>query len=254
VLFTVLGIPNDPGVWQGLLAWQGAIVAAHDPTQTIAVRSAGATCSMALRTFLTGLVIRCRRDPAAATGMLGEVSRSIGDDLTADDVAASFQDLVVAGYLSTTWLIASGLARLDANPDQLKALRADAGLMPGAIQEILRIDGPVQVVDRAAAVDTELGGTALKAGDRLGVVVGSADHDPSVFSSPEQFDIRRDEQPSVGFGAGIHTCIGAPLVALVGPVAMSALLALPELAVDGLAQWQADPYLRGLANLPVRVG
>jgi cytochrome P450 len=254
LLFTVLGIPNDPGVWAGLRAWQGAVVAAHDVTQTPAVRAAGATVTMALRTFLTGLVKRCVSDPASATGMLGTVCVSIGDDLTIDDVAASFQDLIIAGYLSTSWLIASGMVQLLDNPDQMKALRDDPALMPGAIQEMLRFDGPVQVVDRAAAVDTVLGGTPLKAGDKLGVVVGSADHDPSVFPSPERFDIRRDNTRGLGFGAGIHTCIGAPLAVRVAPVAIAKLLAVPELAVDGLAQWQSDPYLRGLVNLPVRVG
>jgi cytochrome P450 len=178
----------------------------------------------------------------------------ISPDLTLEAVAASFQDLVVAGYLSTTWLIASGMRQLLTNPAELELLRAQPDLIHGAVEEMLRYDDPVQVVDRVAAVDTEIGGVALKAGDKLGLVVGSADHDPSAFDAPEAFRVSRENAGRMGFGAGIHHCIGAPLVQLMAPVALAALLELPGLAVDGLAQWQTDPYLRGMVNLPVRLG
>jgi cytochrome P450 len=257
-VFTILGIPNDEAglVWPGLVAWQDAIARAHDVTQSLAVRGAGVTCAMALRTYLTGLIRRCVEDPGSATGMLAEVCPQIdGSSLTVEDVAASYQDLIVAGYLSTTWLIASGMRQLLSNPDQLALLSADAGLIDGAVEEVLRYDDPVQVVDRVVAADVSLGGVALRAGDRLGLVVGSADHDPEVFPEPESFDIAREGAGRMGFGAGIHTCIGAPLVRLMAPVALQTLLTgLPSLAINGLAQWQTDPYLRGMVNLPLRVG
>src|SRR3954470_21976189 len=135
-------MPEDPLTRQTLLSWQGAIVAAHNAGAAPATLAAGMTCTMALRTFLRALTLRSQRDPASAAGMLGIVVGSVGDDLSADDVAASFQDLVIAGYLSTTWLIASGISQLLSHPDQLAALRADPTLMPNAIQEMLRFDGP----------------------------------------------------------------------------------------------------------------
>jgi cytochrome P450 len=254
VVFRILGVPDEPGVWSGLIAWQDAIARAHDITQSLGVRAAGATCGMALRTFLTGLIRRSLRDPASATGMLAIVCPQIDGELTVEDVAASFQDLVVAGYLSTTWLIASGVRRLLAHPEQVAALRDDPALIAGAVDEVLRYDDPVQVVDRMAAVDTTLAGVALKPGDKLGLVVGSANHDPEAFAAPEDFDITRSEAGRIGFGAGDHHCIGGPLVRLMAPVALQSLLTLPGLAVDGLAQWQTDPYLRGMVNLPLRVG
>ncbi len=254
VLFTILGIPDDPIMRSGLLGWQGAIATAHDITQSPGVRMNGATCGMALRTYLTGLIRSYQKDPSSARGMLAIVVPEVSADLTVEVVAASFQDLVVAGYLSSTWLIASGMRQLLSNPEQLALVQGKPKAMQGAVEEMLRYDDPVQVVDRIAAVDTVLGGVSLRAGDKLGLVIGSADHDPAAFEAPEEFRISRKNAGRIGFGAGIHHCIGAPLVGLMAPVALSALLELPGLAVDGLAQWQTDPYLRGMVNLPVRLG
>jgi cytochrome P450 len=88
---------------------------------------------------------------------------------------------------------------------------------------------------------------------RVTAVVGSGDHDPSVFPDPEAFLIQRTGEAHMAFGDGIHYCIGAPLVRLVAPVALQMLLAeFPNLALDGVPQWQTDPYLRAVTNLPLR--
>jgi cytochrome P450 len=250
VLFSILGIPDDPAVWQGLRAWVTAIVAAHDVTQSMPVHAAGATCAMALHTFMTGLVIDARRTPRA--GLIGAMCDAIGDDLTAEDVQVCCADFLVAGYLSTTYLIGTGIRNLLADPHAAQAVRDDPSLLPAAVEEMLRFDAPAQLADRVAAVDTELGGTPLRAGDHVTAVLGSADHDPEAFASPEKFRIARKDEGQMSFGAGIHHCIGAPLVRLVAPVAIGALMALPGLTVDGLAQWQTDPYLRGPVSLPLR--
>jgi cytochrome P450 len=219
----------------------------------MSVRGAGATCAMALHQFLAGLVREYQQN-GGGPGVIGELCTMIGDDLTPEDVHMSCFDFVVAGYLSTTYLIASGIRSLLANPDQLEALRDDPAKMAGAIEELLRFEPPLQLVDRYAAYDTELGGVALKAGDRVTAVIGSADRDPAAFANPDALQIERADAAQMSFGAGIHYCIGAPLVRLAAPVAMAALIKLPGLAAEGLAQWQTDPYLRGLVNLPLRIG
>jgi cytochrome P450 len=163
-------------------------------------------------------------------------------------------DFLVAGYASTTFLIGTGTRNLLNNPDQLASLRADPTLISGAIEEMLRFDAPAQLVDRCAAVDTDLGGHHFKAGDRVTAVLGSADRDPRVFTTPDQFAINRGQQNHLSFGAGIHYCIGAPLVRLVGPVAFTMLLAaFPDLSIDGTSQWQTDPYLRAVSSLPLKL-
>ena len=252
VLFSILGIPADPMVWQGLLAWISAIVAAHDITQSTSVLAAGGTCVMALQTFIDGLIHQNLKDPQP--GLLGAMCQAVSDDFTTDDVQACCADFLIAGYLSTTFLICTGTRNLLANPEQAKKLRENRGLIGDAVEEMLRFDAPAQLVDRVVAADTELGGVTLKAGDKVTAVLGSADRDPDAFANPDEFRIDRDDRDQLSFGAGIHHCIGAPLVRLAAPVAIGKLMELDGLAVDGLAQWQTDPYLRGMVNLPLSFG
>jgi cytochrome P450 len=252
VLFELLGIPNDPGVWEGLIAWQAAIAAAHDITQSPAVRGGGATCSMALNSFFEGMLLAHRATPAA--GLFAQICDAFASaGLSPQEVQMCACDFLIAGYLSTTFVIGTGTRNLLLNPDQLAALREHPSLVGAAVEEMLRIDGPVQVIDRYAAADTDVGGRRFKRGAKVTAVIGAADHDPSVFTDPDRFLIERPQSSHMSFGAGIHTCIGAPLVRLVAPVAIQLLLAeFPELALDGLVQWQTDPYLRALTSLPLR--
>jgi cytochrome P450 len=245
VLFSILGIPNDEMVWSGLVSWVTAIVAAHDITQTLSVQAAGATCMMALQTYLDGLIRWNLKDPQE--GLIGAMCKH---RLSPADIQACCADFVVAGYLSTTFLICTGIRNLLANPEQAQALR-DSGQIGAAIQEMLRFDAPAQVVDRVVKTDTKLGDVTLKPGDKVTAVLGSADRDPAAFAEPEKFRIDRDNKAQMSFGAGIHHCIGAPLVEKVAPVALGKLLDLRDLTVAGLPQWQTDPYLRGMVNLPL---
>jgi pimeloyl-[acyl-carrier protein] synthase len=252
VLFTLLGIPNTPGMWSSLITWQAAIVAAHDITQTPTVRGAGATCSMALNSYFEGLLLANEKMPAQ--GYFFEICDAFAKaGLSPQEVQMCAIDFLVAGYLSTTFIIGTGIRNLLLNPGQLAALRADPALMGGALEEMLRMDGPVQVIDRYAAVDTELDGRQYKQNSKVTAVVGSADHDPAVFTHPESFQIQRGDEAHLAFGAGIHYCIGAPLARLVAPAAIEQLLgAFPNLALDGIPQWQTDPYLRAVTSLPLR--
>jgi cytochrome P450 len=251
VLFTLLGIPKEPSVWLGLIQWQAAIAAAHDITQSLAVRAGGATCSMALNAYFEGLLLANKAEPAQ--GLFAQICDAFANaGLSNQEVQMCAVDFLVAGYLSTTFIIGTGVRNLLLNPEQLAALRADPSLMPNAVEEMLRMDGPVQVIDRYAAVDTEIDGRPYPQNAKVTAVVGSADHDPSVFADPETFLIQRTNENHMAFGAGIHYCIGAPLVRLVAPVALQALLTeFPNLALAGDPQWQTDPYLRAVTNLPL---
>jgi cytochrome P450 len=256
VLFTLLGIPNDkehhPGVWEGLIAWQAQIAAAHDITQSPLVKLGGATSSMALTTFFEAMLLQ---EPSK-TGLFGKLVKAFKNaGLSEQDVQVSAFDFVVAGYLSTTFIIGTGTRNLLENPDELLELRNNPALMPGALEEMMRYDGPVQIVDRMAAEDTQLGEHKFKKYDKVIVVVGSANRDPDKFRYPDRFLIARggEQDEHLGFGWGIHHCIGAPLVRLVAPVAFEMLLEkFPKLALAGQPQWQTDPYLRAVTNLPLQ--
>ncbi len=257
VLFTLLGIPNEgehAGVWEGLIAWQAAIATAHDVTQPVAVQLTGANSLMALNSFFEGMLLERRSTATPPEGLftrMCEAFQNAGLSLPQIQVCAC--DLVIAGYLTTTFILTTGVRNLLLNPAQLQKLRDDPSLVHAALEEMLRFDGPVQLLDRCAATDTEVGGVQLKAGDRVSPVLGSADRDAGRFPNPDRFDIERGERAHFGFGGGIHECLGAPLVRQVAPVGLELLLAeFAELAIDGTPQWQTDPYLRAPTSLPLR--
>lgn len=248
VLFQVLGMPDATSP---LTQWVGAYIAGHDVTAPMSARMAAGTCTFALQAYFLALAAGGPACPHA--GLFKGMMDSVGPDgLKTAEVATTSLNLAIAGYASTTYLLATGLLRLLQNPDQLAALRADPRLVDGAVAEMLRYDAPAQLVDRYAARDTTLGGVKIRRGDTVSAVIGSANRDPARWSDPDRFDIRRDNQAQIAFGDGIHVCLGAPLVWQVAPVALKTLLAeLPVLALAGTPQWQTDPYLRSVANLPL---
>jgi pimeloyl-[acyl-carrier protein] synthase len=258
VLFTLLGIPNDgehEGVWQGLIAWQAAITAAHDPTQNDTVRGIGATCLMALNTFFEGLLLAVRGAAQPPQGLFAQMVDAFARaGLSDEQIQICACDLVIAGFFTTTHIIGTGVRNLLRCPEELQKLRADPSLTAGAVEEMLRFDGPVHILDRCAATDTVVAGHRFKAGDRVSTVIASADRDPAQFRDPDRFDVTREQRSHFAFGEGIHQCIGAPLIRKVAPVGVQMLVdAFPDLAIAGGEQWQSDPYLRALSSLTLTV-
>jgi cytochrome P450 len=159
------------------------------------------------------------------------------------------------GHETTTHLIGNGILALLQHPDQLQRLRAHPSLLAHAIEEMLRYDNPVQITYRAALEDAEIRGKRIRKGDLVNSIIGSANRDPRRFSNPDQFDITREEGRHLGFGLGIHFCIGAPLVRLEAEIVFETILRrFPNirLATD-LLEWQEHPIFRGLKSLPVHL-
>jgi cytochrome P450 len=159
-------------------------------------------------------------------------------------------DLLVAGYLSTSYLIGTGLAELLGAPAVLAAVEADERLMEAAVQEILRLQAPAQIVDRVVLRDCEFGGFELVAGATVSAVLGSANRDPDIHPEPDSFRLDRSGRAHLSYGTGIHECVGDALANAVTPIALAALLRASA-RIEGLAQWQTDPYLRGMVSLPI---
>jgi cytochrome P450 len=248
IVFDVLGIPADKAIRDGLLQWAGLIIAANDKRMSPPVLGQAATAKMALQTYLQGLLRHYER--AEPQGLMGVLAQTRGN-LRPEDVYTSCVEFVIAGYLSTTWLIASAIQIL-IDQKRLQALRADRSLVKPAIEEILRLEPPVQLIDRFAAQDTDLCGVPLRTGDKVTAVIASANRD-SRFTDADTFRLDRDNRGEhLSFGDGIHRCIGAPLAGRVAPVMLDKLLDLGDPIIDGLPQWQTNPYLRGLMNLPLR--
>ncbi len=254
VLQTVLGIPEQD--WLGVSKWVEGILAGHDYTAPVAAQMMGGTCAMALGGYFQALRRGCPM--RANQGRMADLmfNQAEAQGMLPDEVQMSLVNLAVAGYISTVFLIATGTLNLLKNPEQLALLRKQPQLMDNAIEEMLRYDAPAQLADRFCAMDTEIAGVKLKAGDKVTAVLGSANRDERVFSDPDSFNIRRSTTPMhLGFGDGIHHCLGSPLVRKVAPMAFRVLLQrLPQMRLDGLPQWQTDPYLRSVVNLPLAIG
>jgi cytochrome P450 len=189
--------------------------------------------------------------------LMKKESERVKEKFTEDEVVANATTMSIAGYYSTTFLIGTGTLNLLNNPKSMEMLRegvkeGDDALLNSAVGEMLRYDGPVQLIDRIAAEDTEIGGVKIPKGQKVTVVVGSANWDEEVFANPEKFDITRNTDKMLSFADGIHRCLGEPLFRLVAPVAFSSLLSeLPPFKLAGMPQWQTDPFLRAVSNLPL---
>ena len=208
------------------------------------------------------LIARRRAEPAGdlITAMI-HAQEEDGDRLTDDEMVMMVFALVLAGHQTTAHLIGNGTHALLTHPDQLDLLRRDPARWPGAVHELLRWCGPVQVTKlRYAAGDLDLGGVRIETGDAVQAVLVSANFDPREYPDPERLDVTRPRSGRgdghVGFGHGFHYCLGAALARHEGEVALRALFdRFPDLALaTDRPAWAALPGQRGLTELPVRLG
>jgi cytochrome P450 len=252
VIAELLGIPSEDRAQ--FKAWSRAVAASLGSVEVEHIRRA-TIAGQALRGYFEKIAEQRRRRPSQ--DLLSELlqAEDSGDRLSPNDLFATLTLLLVAGNETTTNLIGNGVLALLRQPEQLAALRADPSLMGSAVEEMLRYDSPVQATSRIALEDLQLGGRALRRGEQLMVVIGSANRDPERFPDPDRFDIARGERGHLSFGLGRHTCLGAALARLEARVALAGLLrrfAHLELAAEPIS-WSWTAILRGPRALPLRV-
>ncbi|HEV2530451.1 cytochrome P450 [Phenylobacterium sp.] len=204
----------------------------------------GLEASRKLGDYFAALVTERRRSPDAGLVSVLATAEADGQRIP-DEVLISFlRQLMNAGGDTTYRATSVLLACLLSNPEQLEAVRRDRGLVPKAIDEALRWDGPVTSTWRWVARDVELGGVALKAGTVVDVVLGSANRDPLRYPDPDRFDIFREQPPRhLAFATGPHVCIGQHLARVEMSRALNALLdRLPNLRLD---PHMPPPEIRG---------
>ncbi|WAZ24790.1 cytochrome P450 [Streptomyces cinnabarinus] len=164
--------------------------------------------------------------------------------------------LLVAGHETTTNLIGNGLLTLLLHPDQLRLLREDSALLPSAVEELLRYEGSAgQSSLRVAVDDVVIGGTVIPRGSVVNIGLSLANRDPEAFRDSDALDVRRDPNPHLAFGHGIHYCLGAPLARMLATTALGALLdrfdALQLAVPPDELRWRQISILCGLTALPV---
>ncbi|MFI0466887.1 cytochrome P450 [Saccharopolyspora sp. 5N102] len=177
-----------------------------------------------------------------------------GERLTDNEVVNFANLLLGAGHITTTMLLGNTVMCLDAHPEQAARVRADRALVPGAIEESLRLLTPFALTYRATMTETEVGGRRVPADQVLSVWLGAANRDDRVFADPDAFDPARDPNPHIAFGRGIHFCLGAPLARLEGRIAMNILLdRFPVLRTDPANQPVLMPGtdMIGATSLPL---
>lgn len=164
--------------------------------------------------------------------------------------------VLAAGFETTVNLLGNGIRLLLNHPDQLAVLAADPSLWPNAVEEILRLESPVQLSARVARHDTEVAGTRVGAGELVVTYLAAANRDPAVFTDPHRFDVRRENAGKhLAFSGGRHFCLGAALARAEGEVGLRRFFThFPEVQLAGLGTRRDTRVLRGWAELPVSLG
>ncbi|MER5770341.1 cytochrome P450 family protein [Streptomyces sp. NPDC001985] len=215
-----------------------------------------------IRGYLVELIHRKRENPGddLISGLIRASDH--GEHLTENEAAAMAFILLFAGFETTVNLIGNGAYALLTHPEQRERLQTslaagETGLLATGVEELLRYDGPVEMATwRFATEPLVIGDQEIGTGDPVLVVLAAADRDPERFSEPDVLDLSRRDNQHLGYGHGIHYCLGAPLARLEGQTALATLLRrLPDLrlAADPAdLRWRGGLIMRGLRTLPVR--
>ena len=253
VIAELLGVPADRR--DDFLRWGAAAAATLDPGLPLRRYLTAEKALRAMHGFLGEHFARLRREPGEDL-----VSRLVTlppeDALTARELHATVLLLLGAGFETTVNLLGNAVVLLDAHRDQWDALRGGGADWDDAVEEVLRLDSPVQITGRTAKADVELAGRTVRTGTRVTLLLGAANRDPEVFPRPARFDVTRaNAREHLAFSGGIHYCLGAGLARLEGVVALQALSErFPHLRVAGPAQRRDLQTLRGFERLPVTLG
>jgi len=255
VIAEMLGVPPD--LYQTFKHWSDKIIESDNVLPGMPMPDDIVTAMKELRGYFSQEIDKRRGKPGPDLVSALVAAHEQNEALSAGELLAFVVLLLLAGNETTTNLIGNGMLALGSNPDQLAMLRARPELMPRAIDEMLRYDGPVQSTFRTPTRDTNVGGTVIKAGTGTFVIVAAANRDPAHFPNPDKFDITRDASGHVAFGEGIHFCLGSGLARMEGAIAFGTMLErFPKLRLANPGaplKYKGSYFLRGLAHLEMAI-
>ncbi len=255
VIGNLLDIPHEErGPLRG---WSVAILSGLEPRLTPAMLEAGNRAVTEFIDFLKALIAARRRKPGDYdTDVLTRLiqGEKDGESLTEKELYHQCIFLLNAGHETTTNLIGNGVWALLANPGELERLRTDPALVPSAVEEMLRYDGPIQLNNRRLTAPMTLGGRSLPAGTSITIGIGAANHDPAQFPDPERFDVARKPNRHLAFGQGDHVCVGMNVARMEGRIALARLIArFARIELAGAPERDRRVRFRGFRKLPLRL-
>ncbi|MCX6397124.1 MAG: cytochrome P450 [Propionibacteriales bacterium] len=239
VIAELLGVPASYA--PSLRDWSQAIVAMYEPAPSTDVVAAAVAAAENFAGLVRELIAARRAAPADDL-----ISDLVATELTTDEVVASVVLLLNAGHEASVNVFGNGLTAM---------LRR--GLVPAAdpaltVEEMLRFDSALQLFERTALEDVDLAGVRIGAGQKVAVLLGSANRDPDVFPEPDEFQVDRSVNPHVAFGVGVHFCLGAPLARMELTESLTALFdRFGALALAGEPEPRGTFVLRGYHHVPV---
>lgn len=246
VIADLLGLPES--VRPLLRGWSTAIVAMYEPDPGAPRRLGAEQASREFVDALRDLARHRRRHPADDL-----VSDLVAADLDGDELVGTAALLLMAGHEATVNVLGNGVLALLRHPAQWARLRADPALDATAVEELIRFDPPLQLFERTAVRDTAVDGHPVPAGTKVAALLGAAAHDPQVFARPDELDVGRHPNPHLGFGLGVHYCLGAPLARVEVAAVLDALRRRPEITQAAPPVRRPDFVMRGLRELRVQL-
>lgn len=254
VIAALLGFPDEDE--HLLRPWSQAIVKMYEINPSAETQAAAQLASHEFAEYVRKLMLERKQNPG--TDLISDLAavEEDGQKLNAQELIATCVLLLNAGHEASVNGFGNGFVAMMERPDQLKLLSENPyELANTAIDEFLRFDAPLHLFERTATTDTEIGGVEIRAGQKIASLLGSANRDESVFASPETMDITRDPNPHIGFGAGIHFCIGAPLARMEMSTSLPALMAkYPNLELAAVPVRRPGFVLRGYDSVPLKIG
>ena len=248
VIAELLGVPEPER--SALRGWSNSIVTMYEPDPGRVRRADAERAAAEFVEALRGLAAYRRAHPGDDL-----VSDLLVADLDADELVGTAALLLMAGHEATVNVIGNGVLALLRHPAQWRRLLADPALDATAVEELIRFDPPLQLFERTAVIDTVVAGDPVPAGTKIAALLGAAARDPSAFERPDELDVGRQPNAHLGFGAGVHYCLGAPLARVEVAAVLDALRAtLPDMQLAAEPPRRPDFVMRGLRELRLTAG
>ena len=252
VIAELLGFPESDE--HLLRPWSQAIVKMYEPSPTEQENASARQASDEFAAYVHGLMVERQKHPGS--DLISELAlvEEKGEKLSARELIATCVLLLNAGHEASVNGFGNGMvAALKTEPQWQKLVADPRGMAATAVDEFLRFDAPLHLFERTATEDTEVGGVVVPKGKKIAALLGSANRDEGIFENADELDLSRSPNPHIGFGAGIHFCIGAPLARMEMTTSLPMMLErFPRLTLAAEPVRRPTFVLRGYESVSVR--